>query len=208
MDHRGKKGDRTMADYTAFVEAGNALVELLRDNLTPEPLGERELISLCSPHDSGNNQLTLYLYHIEEDSPNSSVGYYQMDRDTQRARPAQFVLRYLLTPHSKAPAQLRQADEHRIAGAVIQVLRDNPVIPQRYLTGSCAQEGAQLHVMVEKAPLDQLLKIWNNTSKEYKMSFVVMLTGVTIDSRRERQVPRVREFIVEDGQRGSLGGAR
>ena len=62
--------------------------------------------------------------------------------------------------------------------------------------------------MVEKTPLDQLLKIGNNTSKEYKMSFVVMLTGVTIDSRRERQVPRVREFIVEDGQRGSLGGAR
>lgn len=26
-----------MADYTALVEAGSALVELLRDNLTPEP---------------------------------------------------------------------------------------------------------------------------------------------------------------------------
>ena len=50
-----------MADYTALVEAGAALVELLRDNLTPEPIGNRELISLCSPHESENNQLTLYL---------------------------------------------------------------------------------------------------------------------------------------------------
>ena len=50
-----------MADYTALVEAGNALVEMLRDTLTPEPIGNRELIALCSPHESENNQLTLYL---------------------------------------------------------------------------------------------------------------------------------------------------
>ena len=50
-----------MADYTALVEAGSALVELLRDNLTPEPISNRELIALCSPHESENNQLTLYL---------------------------------------------------------------------------------------------------------------------------------------------------
>ena len=73
-----------MADYTAVVEAGNALLELLRDSLTPEPLGNRELISLCSPHESENNQLTLYLYHMEEESQNMSSGYYQVDQNTQR----------------------------------------------------------------------------------------------------------------------------
>ena len=118
-----------MADYTALIEAGTALVELLRDNLTPEPLGDRELISLCSPHESGNNQMTLYLYHIEEENPNMTSGYYQVDRNTQRIRPAQFALRYLVTAHSKAPVQLREADQHRIVGAAIQTLRDNPVIP-------------------------------------------------------------------------------
>ena len=70
-----------MADYTALVEAGNALVELLRDNLTPEPLGNQELIALCSPHESENNQLTLYLYHIEEESQNQTSGYYAVSRD-------------------------------------------------------------------------------------------------------------------------------
>ena len=93
-----------MADYTAIVEAGNALTELLRDSLTPEPLANRELISLCSPHESENNQLTLYLYHVEEENLNITSGYYQVDRDTQRIRPAQYVLRYLVTAHSKAPA--------------------------------------------------------------------------------------------------------
>lgn len=185
-----------MADYTAIVEAGNAVVELLRDSLTPEPLGNRELIALCSPHESENNQLTLYLYHIEEENQNMTSGYYQMDQNTQRRTAAQYTLRYLATAHSKAPAQLRQADQHRIIGAAIQTLRDNPVVPQRYLAGSLAEERAQLHLAVEKVPLEQLLKIWNNTSKEYKLSFVLMVTGVTIASRRQRRIARVTDFKV------------
>ena len=196
-----------MADYTALVEAGNALVELLRDNLTPEPLGNRELIALCSPHESENNQLTLYLYHIEEESQNQTSGYYAVSRDVERRRPAQFTLRYLVTAHSKAPAQLKEADQHRMVGAAIQVLRDHPVIPAKYLEGSLAQEGAQLHVSVEKTPLEQMLKIWNNTSKEYKLSFVVMITGVTIDSRTERLIARVTAVEIYTRQKEE-GGAR
>lgn len=190
-----------MADYTALVEASNALVELLRDSLTPEPLSNRELISLCSPHESENNQLTLYLYHMEEESQNMTSGYYQVDQNTQRRRPAQFTLRYLVTAHSKAPAQLKQADQHRMIGAAIQTIRDNPVIPQQYLSGSLADEQAQLHLALEKVPLEQLLKIWNNTSKEYKLSFVVMLTGVTIASRSERRITRVTDVSIDIQQK-------
>ncbi|MBR4544737.1 MAG: DUF4255 domain-containing protein [Oscillibacter sp.] len=196
-----------MADYTAFVEASNALVEMLRDKLTPEPLGDREAISLCSPHDSGNNQLTLYLYQVEEESPQNNVGYYQADRNTMRIRPAQFVMRYLVTAHSKAPAQLKEADQHRLIGAVVQTLRDNPVIPSKYVSGSSAAEGAQLHVSVEKTTMEQMLKIWNNTTKEYKLSLVVMLTGASISSGRTRQVARVEEVEISAEQSAPGGGA-
>ena len=198
-----------MADYTAFVEAGQALVDLLRDHLTPEPIGNRELISLCSPHESENNQLTLFLYHIEEESQNITAGYYQAGQDVQRLQPTRYVLRYLVTAHSKAPAQLKEADQHRIMGAALQVLRDNPVIPQKYLSGSTAEEAGELHVLVEKTPLEQLLKIWNNTSKEYKLSFVAMITGVTIRSKRERRVARVKEVVIDTRERPvPKGGAQ
>ena len=190
-----------MADYTAFVEAGTALEALLRDHLTPEPLGDRELIGLGSPHESENRQLTLYLYHIEEDSPNLSAGYYQADRDLQRIRPARFTLRYLVTGHSKAPGQLKEADQHRILGAAIQTLRDHPVIPQKYLTGSTAEERAELHVALERTPLEQLLKIWNNTSRDYRVSFVATVSGVTIRSRRERRVTRVTQVEIDTALR-------
>ena len=185
-----------MADYTALTEAGTAVVELLRKNLTPEPLGNRELISLCSPHESENNQLTLFLYHIEEENQSMTSGYYSVDSETERIRPAQYILHFLLTPHSKAPAQMKEADCCRIMGAALQTLRDNPVIPQQYLSGSLAAENARLHVMVDRMGMEQLLKIWNNTSKDYKLSVVLTVTGVTIDSGRMRRVTRVKEVII------------
>ena len=169
---------------------------MLRDSLTPEPLSNRELISLCSPHESENTPLTLYLYSIEEDAQGQTAGYYSVDSRTERRRAAQYTLHFLVTAHSKAPAQLKEADQYRILGAAIQAIRDNPVIPQAYLSGSLAAENAQLHVMVERMSTEQLLKIWNNTSKDYKLSVVVSITGVTIDSRRERRVPRVTEVVI------------
>lgn len=194
-----------MADYTALVEAGNALVELLRDNLTPEPIGNRELISLCSPHESENNQLTLYLYQVEEDTQGAQSGYYQVSREVERIRPTRYNLRFLVTAHSKAPAQLKEADQYRMVGAALQVLRDHPVIDQQYLTGSLAEQNARIHVVLEKTTQDQLLKIWNNTSTAYKLSFVVLLTGVEIDSKRERRFTRVTDVAITTEQRP--GGA-
>ena len=195
-----------MADYTALVEAGAALVELLRDNLTPEPIGNRELISLCSPHESENNQLTLYLYQVVEDTQGVESGYYQVGRDRERIRPARYNLRFLVTANSKAPAQLKEADQYRMVGAALQVLKDHPVIDAKYLGGSLAEQNATVRVVLEKTNQDQLLKIWNNTSSTYKLSFVVMLTGVEIDSRRERRFSRVTDVEIHTRQTPQGGG--
>lgn len=190
-----------MADYTALVEAGSALVELLREELTPEPIGNRELIALCSPHESENNQLTLYLYQVEEDTQGVPAGYYEVSRDVQRIRPSRYTLRFLVTAHSKAPVQLRQADQYRMIGAAMQVLKDHPVIDRKYLSGSLAEQNAVVNVVLEKTAMDQLLKIWNNNSNAYKLSFVVALSNVEIDSRRERRFSRVTDVAIETDQK-------
>ena len=128
-------------------------------------------------------------------------GYYQVDRDTERIRPCRYNLRFLITAHSKAPVQLREADQYRIMGAALQVLKDHPVLDEKYLTGSLADQGAQVHVAVEKTSQDQLLKIWNNTSSAYKLSFVVLLSNVEIDSRRERKISRVTDVSISTRQK-------
>jgi hypothetical protein len=116
-------------------------------------------------------------------------------------RPARYILHFLMTPHSKAPTQMKEADQYRILGAALQTLRDNPLIPQRYLTGSLAAENAQLHIFLDKMSMEQMLKIWNNTSKDYKLSTVVTVTGVTVDSKRIRRTPRVTEVIIGSDQK-------
>ena len=185
-----------MADYTAIYEAGNALVELLREELTPEPISKGELISLCSPHDSENNQMTVYLFHIEEDVQGGMSGYYTFSRDVEKKRPTMLTASFLITAHSKAPTQMREADQYRMMGAVIQTVKDMPVLEKRFLSGSLAQTQAELHLSVERPNFDQLIKIWNNNSSAYKLSIVVKVAGIAIDSRRTRRIHRVTEVEI------------
>ena len=59
---------------------------------------------------------------------------------------------------------------------------------------------------MERTQLEQLLKIWNNTTKEYKLSMVVSVTGVTISSGVTRRIPRVTDVEIETAQM-EQGGA-
>lgn len=185
-----------MADYTAIYEAGNALVELLREELTPEPISKGELISLCSPHESENNQVTVYLFHIEEDAQSGMSGYYTFSRDVEKMRPTLLTASFLITAHSKAPTQMREADQYRMMGAAIQAVKDMPVLDKRFLSGSLAQTQAELHLSVERPNFDQLIKIWNNNSNAYKLSIVVKVSGIAIDSRRTRRIHRVTDVEI------------
>ena len=56
-------------------------------------------------------------------------------------------------------------------------------------------------MVLEKTNQDQLLKIWNNTSSTYKLSFVVLLSGVEIDSKKERRISRVTDVSIDTRQK-------
>ena len=190
-----------MADYTALVEAGEALVELLRDNLTPEPISKRELISLCSPHESENNQLTVFLYHVEEDQHNNQAGFSSVSKDEQRANPTRIHLNMLITAHSKAPSQLKEADQYRMIGAVVQVVKDNPILDRKYISGSFLESDDELHLSVERLNFDQMIKVWNNTTSPYKLSVVIRIGSIAIESKRTRRISRVSDVEISVEQK-------
>lgn len=190
-----------MADYTALYEAGNALVELLRDNLTPEPISKRELISLGSPLQNENSQMTVYLFHIEEDIQSGNRGFAPYTRNTERMSPTALSAVFLITAHSKAPVVMREADQYRMIGAAIQTLKDSPILPRKYLGGSLAESNAELRLMLERPNFDQMLKIWNSTSAPYKLSIVVRVTGINIDSKRTRTIRRVTDVQIGTDQK-------
>ena len=85
-----------MAGYTAIAEAGQAIVALLRREMTPEPVSKPELIGLGSPFEPEDFQLTVHLLHLEE-SAEGRQGFIQEGRNTQRMAPLQLKLCLLYT---------------------------------------------------------------------------------------------------------------
>ena len=183
-----------MGSSNAIAEAGISLVNMLKKNMTPEPIASPESIGLCLPTEPEDFQLTVWMYNFEEQNTMSGSGFRPDPADPSRERfsPMQLKLYMLITAHSKAPPQIRAADEYRIIGRVMQLMRDMPVIEPEYLEGSLAGDSSR-GLMMEPLKLapEEIAKIMNNPSGNPKMSFALTLS-VSIESNLTRSVePRV-----------------
>ena len=189
-----------MAEYTAIFEAAEAVAELLRREMTPEPISKPELIGLCAPYEPEDFQLTVYLYAMEEEPPgrDPAHGFVQEGRQTQRMAPLALNLHLALTAHSKAPVQTRAADEYRILGRAMQVVRDHPDLAP-YCGGSLAASGQPVRLSLEddRERQEALQRAWSGSNKPYKLSFSCRVETVLLDSERVRSVARVRHIRIE-----------
>ncbi|MGE5372779.1 MAG: Pvc16 family protein [Solirubrobacterales bacterium] len=158
--------------YTAFGDAGNTLVDLLRDSLTPGLIQNPEMIGLCSPADKGDLRLTVYPYSIKE------------NREFRRGSgmPVKsYTGYYLLTAHSKAEIQLRAFDEAAILGGAIQTLANNGIIPPSYLRGSLLQQDEELKMAQYYIAPEEMSKIWFFPNIPYKLSVGFMVWPIVLD---------------------------
>ncbi len=189
-----------MAEYTAIFEAAEAVAELLRREMTPEPISKPELIGLCTPFEPEDFQLTVYLYALEEEAHRRQSPYaFQTEgRDAQRMPPLALNLHLALTAHSKAPVQTRAADEYRILGRAMQVVRDHPDLAP-YCGGSLAASGQPVRLSLEndRERQEALQRAWSGSNKPYKLSFSCRVETVLLDSERVRSVARVRHIRIE-----------
>lgn len=187
-----------MAEYTAVYEAAAAVVELLRREMTPEPISKPELIGLCPPFEPEDFQLTVHLYHLEEENHRRepAYGYRQEGLESQRYAPLPLNLHLIITAHSKAVVMTRAADEQRLLGRAMQVIRDHPDLTP-YLSGSIAGAQEPVRLTLEKAlTAEQLMRVWSGANKPYKLSFGCVVNTVFIDSERTRAVARVRSVRI------------
>ena len=53
-----------MAKYTVIADTCRTVVEMLKDNLVPEPMSKPESIGVCDPKDRGNFVLGIHPYNI------------------------------------------------------------------------------------------------------------------------------------------------
>ncbi len=179
-----------MSEYTAIYEAAESLVDLLRKNLTPEPIAKPEHIGLCEPQEPEDYQLTVWVYNVEEcKDTGKRTGFYPdpTNPSIERFAPLQTKLHLLVSVHSKASAMQKHADRYRILGGAMQLIRDNPHIPQEYLQGSLKEQEESVLMEIVNLNSEELSRIWNNSSKTIVPSFGVDITQVFIKSLRTRQ---------------------
>jgi len=193
-----------MGNSNAIAEVGLSVVSVLKKHMTPEPIASPESIGLCMPQDPEDFQVTVWIYNVEEQkSGANSIGFRPDPADPrlERFSPMQLKVFMLVTEHSKAPSQIRAADEYRIMGRAMQIVRDMPVIEQEYLEGSLKGDGTALSIEMHKLSTDELTKIWNSASKPIKLSFGISVT-VPLESERIRPVSaRVNEAYIDVKQK-------
>lgn len=199
-----------MTDYTGIYEVGESIVNLLRNEMTPEPIAVKEHIGLCEPQSPEDFRLTVWIYNIEMIKDTGARTGFQPDPENpslERFAPMQLKLHILISAHSKAPALQKYADEYRLIGRAMQVLRDVPSIPREHLAGSLANSEEPVLIEIKKMESEELTRVWNNSTKTIRPSFAVTVSQIFIRSERTRTAaPRVS--VAEFDTRPKTNSAR
>ena len=194
-----------MAGYAAVADVGETLVELLRnrmDELEGVIDVDRTDVGLVSPGELGEQSdvlLSLYLYRIAENADLKNAERERIDDETEREPPLALDLYYLLTAHPSpgdAEATDRTAQQHRILGLAMQVMRENAVVSGADLRGSLAAD-RELRVSLYPQSVDELTNIWTTfQGTPFRPSVAYLVSPVLIESLRERPVRPVLERTV------------
>lgn len=172
-----------MASYTAIADAGESIVEVLRDNMTPEPISSPDMIGLCSPAETGDLSLGIYLFSIKEN---------REYRSTYGTPVLSLTLYYLITAYSNADVKQRAYDESYILGRAMQVLRENSIIGNEYLQGSLGQSDEELRIEQYFLSPEEMQKVWIFPNVPYHTSIGYMVYPVIIDTDGSAAGPRAR----------------
>lgn len=171
-----------MAKYTVISDIGKGILGLLRDKLVPEPVDRSEKIGICDPKERGGYIVGIHPYDIKEDLSGTSKEGKTLSDGSKQDPPAMIELYYVISVQSKAEVDVKALDEAKIMGRIIQVIKDNPIIPERYMPNNVGMP-------IEKAPISMLplsmeekVKVWTMFGESYKLSAFYIVGPVAIDS--------------------------
>ncbi len=184
--------------YTAIAEVSRQILELIQSETVPSLIEKADLIGLCSPDNSGDFRLGIYLYSIEESerfrlSGRKNVGLYH-----QKYPPIVLDLYYMITPYYKSDVKFLAEEEQTLLGRIVQILNDHSVLESQ------SEEPITLEFC--NPSLDDRQKIWNSTAP-YRTSVFFSARAVMVESAREKEISRVTDITIHAGQKGDMDGS-
>jgi len=189
-----------LAKYTIISDVGQAITNILREKLTPEPIDKAEKIGICEPKDRGEYVVGIHPYDIKEDLTSQKREPIHLPDGREQDPPSMLELYYMISVSSKAQIELKSAEESRIIGKVIQVFKDNQVIPHNYLPDNSKIE--EIPISMIPLEMEEKVKIWTMFGESYKLSVFYLVGPVAIDSEVIRKPERrVETFIIGSSQK-------
>lgn len=189
-----------MANYTIIADIGNAIVQLLRDHLVPAIIINTENIGLCTPSDRGDITLGVNLYDIRENQ--DIVVTDMLPKGTKQLKyPSTFYdLYYMITAYSTSDIKFRSAEDQKILGKVLNVLKDHPTFTAEQLGRELVNSRFVPKIELLQLEHDEKMKLWNVPNIPYRLSLFYRAYPIEIESNRVKEVARVvdAEFTVRD----------
>ncbi len=176
-----------MGMYTAIVDTGNAIVSLLRNNLVPDIITNPDSIGLCSPDERGDILLGIHLYDVRESKEMHDTSMLTLDSSYQRYPSIFLTLSFMITAYSTADNKFKAAEEQKIIGKVIQVLRDNAVLDFDKTSA------LNPNIIMQTLETDEKQKLWQFPNMAYKLSLFYKVTPVEIMSEKLKTTKRVTQ---------------
>ena len=189
-----------MAKYTIISDVGQAITNILREKLTPEPIDKPEKIGICEPKDRGDYIVGIHPYDIKEDLSAQKRAPIHLPDGREQDPPSMIELYYMISVSSKSQIEVKSAEESRIIGKIIQIFKDNQVVPKEFLPEDSKVE--EIPVSMIPLEMEEKVKIWTMFGESYKLSVFYFVGPVAIDSEVVRKPERrVETFILGTSQK-------
>ncbi len=171
-----------MAKYTIISDIGKGIISLLRDKLVPDAVDKSESIGICDPKERGGYIVGVHPYDIKEDTSGRGAEKATLPDGSIQDPPAMIELYYVISVCSKAEPEAKALDEAKIIGKIIQVFKDNPNIPPRYMPNNAGMPVENVPISMLPINMEEKVKVWTMFGESYKLSVFYIVGPVAIDS--------------------------
>ena len=184
-----------MAKYTIISDIGKGLVSLLRDKLVPEPVDKGESIGICDPKERGGYIVGIHPYDIKEDTSGRATETTTLPDGSVQDPPAMIELYYVVSVCSKAEIETKALDEAKIIGKIIQIFKDNPTIPPRYMPNNVGMPIENVPISMLPLNMEEKVKVWTMFGEPYKLSVFYVVGPIAIDSENIHKAKKKVETV-------------
>lgn len=187
-----------MSEESVFAGVSARLLEHLREQICPVPLGAPEDLKLTFPGAQEDFRLGLCLYDFEELSSAGPPQMVRLSREERRFPDLRLSLRFLIFANRKAAFRSMEAgDEILLLEAALRAVHSAPEL--EYGEGT-------LKLLLQPPEGRDKAALWQSLSCPMQPAVYLSVEPVELPSARILRVPAVREVDVKTRRKGGDGG--